>query len=907
MKPIEMIMQGFGPFGGIERVDFSRFHGLFLICGDTGAGKTTIFDGISYALFGETSGSARQVDSVRSHYAGEQEPTKVVLTFSQRGRIYTIERSPAYERPKKSGKGMTKETPKVILTMPDGSVLSGANVVAPEIEALLGVDYKQFKQVAMIAQGEFRQLLLVGTEQRGAILRKVFHTERCQYLQEQLKAAASLLRGEAQEAQKQIGSLLGLLQPPDGEEISEEERQDLYKAERKLPQWEAWIYADQSQKERLETEEEQDSAKRSQVRIWQEARHRLEEAVTQRGICLERIEKFQAEASAAQQILQEAEGREEEIQAYSRQAEQVKGQLQARKEAIRLETVLAQKEAEVRKLQHRQEQISHGYGETQEMYRRTEQERAALEDAADLLTQAKSDLDRLKGQQERVWQAERARKECVQLEQSLRAQQEKYRRSEETFAKAQEAYEEAERRWRQNEAGLLAETLIEGEPCPVCGSRSHPAKAQRCGTILNEAQRTALKEEAQRLQQVCVWESSQAANLRGRWETSQTHLMRMQKELPENMDMLNPMILQAQARLRLYRDQRAEYQRLQKFLEEQSRQMELLLQEQNQAAEALQKCQQEKAVCQGAYEQVLARAGTSSEADLTTQLHSLFQKEKEIRERLRQARQTYDLRRQELEKERGLLEGIQERIQKERESLSNVPEKGALLELEAELTERQQARRKQMQETAARLHANRLALQQLRKVFEIYHGVGQRYERMNILAQTAGGNLSGRPKLAFEQYIQAFYFERVLQAANQRLQILSQGQYTLLRREQADNMKKAFGLDMEVLDHYTGRRRPASSLSGGESFQAALALALGLSDVIQRFAGGIEMDAVFIDEGFGSLDHHALEQALTTLATLSVGDRLVGIISHVDALKERVPQQLQVSKSIYGSHIHQKS
>ena len=120
-------------------------------------------------------------------------------------------------------------------------------------------------------------------------------------------------------------------------------------------------------------------------------------------------------------------------------------------------------------------------------------------------------------------------------------------------------------------------------------------------------------------------------------------------------------------------------------------------------------------------------------------------------------------------------------------------------------------------------------------------------------------------------------------------------------------MKKAFGLDMEVLDHYTGRRRPASSLSGGESFQAALALALGLSDVIQRFAGGIEMDAVFIDEGFGSLDHQALEQALTTLATLSVGDRLVGIISHVDALKERVPQQLQVSKSIYGSHIHQKS
>ena len=907
MKPIELIMQGFGPFGGTERVDFSQFHGLFLICGDTGAGKTTIFDGISYALFGETSGSVRQVDSVRSHYAGEQEPTKVVLTFSQQGRIYKIERSPAYERPKKSGKGMTKETPKVILTMPDGSVLSGTNAVAPEIEALLGVDYKQFKQVAMIAQGEFRQLLLVGTEQRGAILRKVFHTQRCQYLQEQLKAAASQLRGEAQEVQTQIGSLLSLLQPPEGEEISEEERQDLYKAEGKLPQWEAWIHADESWKEQLEAEEEQDSAKLSQVRIWQDAKRRLEEAVTQRGACLERIEKFQTEASAAQQILQEAEGREEEMQAYSRQAEQVKGQLQARKEATRLADILAQKEAEARRLQYRQEQISRGYGEAQEKHRRTEQERAALEDAAELLAQAKSDLDRLKEQQERVRQAERAQKECVQLEQDLRAQQERYRRSEEAFAKAQEAYEEAERRWRQNEAGLLAETLVEGEPCPVCGSRSHPAKAQRRGTVLNEAQRNALKEEAQRLQQICVQESSQAANLRGRWETSQTHLMQMRKELPENADTLHLMILQAQARLRLYMDQRAEYQRLQKLLEEQSKQMELMLQEQSQAAEALQKCQQEKAACQGAYEQVLERAGASSEADLAARLHSLLQKENELRERLRQARQTYDLRRQELEKERGLLEGIQERIQKEGESLSDVPEKEALLELEAKLARRQQERRRQMQETAARLHANRSALRQLRKALEAYHGVGQRYERMNILSQTASGNLSGRPKLAFEQYIQAFYFERVLQAANQRLKILSQGQYTLLRREQADNMKKAFGLDMEVLDHYTGRRRPASSLSGGESFQAALALALGLSDVIQSFAGGIEVDAVFIDEGFGSLDHQALEQALTTLGTLSVGDRLVGIISHVDALKERVPQQLQVSKSIYGSHIHQKS
>ncbi len=262
---------------------------------------------------------------------------------------------------------------------------------------------------------------------------------------------------------------------------------------------------------------------------------------------------------------------------------------------------------------------------------------------------------------------------------------------------------------------------------------------------------------------------------------------------------------------------------------------------------------------------------------------------------------------QDLKKEEGLFQGIADSIRKEEEFLAEAPEKEALQAWEEDLIREQRQRKSLYEDLAARLQNNRQTLKGLQTAFRNYHNVSEEYERMNALAQTASGSLPGRPKLAFEQYIQAFYFDRVLQAANQRLKILSQGQYTLSRREQAENIKKASGLDMEVLDHYTGRKRPASSLSGGESFQAALALALGLSDVIQSFAGGIEVDAVFIDEGFGSLDHQALEQALETLGTLSVGDRLVGVISHVDALKERISQQLQVSKSVYGSHIHQKS
>ncbi|MBQ7916232.1 MAG: SMC family ATPase, partial [Firmicutes bacterium] len=228
--------------------------------------------------------------------------------------------------------------------------------------------------------------------------------------------------------------------------------------------------------------------------------------------------------------------------------------------------------------------------------------------------------------------------------------------------------------------------------------------------------------------------------------------------------------------------------------------------------------------------------------------------------------------------------------------------------LQQQLTEHSQQQmqcRSELDRIVGRLQSNRRACQQLSSSLAKHQKSGEYYQRLLSLSQTASGELAGKPKLAFEQYIQAFYFEHVLHAANQRLNTLSRGQYTLMRRTQAENLRSAEGLEIEVMDHYTGRKRPVSSLSGGESFQAALSLALGLSDVIQSFAGGIEVDAVFIDEGFGSLDQQALTQALETLAGLSGGDRLVGIISHVEALKDRIPHRVEVTKTMNGSHIHQ--
>lgn len=294
-------------------------------------------------------------------------------------------------------------------------------------------------------------------------------------------------------------------------------------------------------------------------------------------------------------------------------------------------------------------------------------------------------------------------------------------------------------------------------------------------------------------------------------------------------------------------------------------------------------------------------------------LAELLQKEEAIRTRKHKMEealeQAEDIRRQfdqKLQQERGILSGLRQSLKQYDEELNGHPTQQALKENTEALEKQQSEYRTRQKEIDGRLRGNRMALIRLREAFTQYRQSMERCQAMTTLSQTASGELAGRPKLAFEQYIQAFYFEYVLKAANQRLKILSRGQYTLLRRVQGGNLRSADGLELEVLDHYTGRRRPVSSLSGGESFQSALSLALGLSDVIQSFAGGIEVDAVFIDEGFGSLDQMALAQALEALARLSEGDRMVGIISHVELLKEKIPQQLEVVKTIGGSHIRQK-
>lgn len=910
MRPLELTIQGFGPFGGSERVDFSGITGVFLITGDTGAGKTTIFDAISFALFGQTSGSARQVDSVRSHYAPEQEPTRVRLRFAQHGKIFEIERSPRYERPRKFGKGMATEQPKATLTLADGTVFTGKETVNRRIEELLGFNYKQFKQVAMIAQGEFLQLLLAGSEKRGEIFRKVFHTESCQYLQAELKARLSLLRRQAEDAQMRVLAILQEFEVPGEDEVTESlaeclQKKDPYRARQLASGIEEWNRRDEAQRTELEKRlnEIESTLNSLQFIIRQtEKRDQLlillrlqEEKTARQEEELARTERSLATAQEQRALIRSLDDELLRLQQMEQSCQ--------RSESLRESLALLNRGEE--ELLRAEEEMQNARCEGEAQIERDRQRLLELAEIPERLSATVLRRQELRQERDKIHDAACLSRECLALEQELEACQNEYLKTEEEFQQAQAEHQRSEEIWLRAQAGILASGLRDGEPCPVCGSRVHPARADLCMEIPDETARKRAKQKAELLREKMQQKSRRAASVQSSLLTQRRHLEQTAAD-PEREESVRLQLEDAESEYKelqeLLRERRAVQEKEKEREEEQNR-------IRKEAAELSQKLNQlriERAGVQGAVQQEEERSGGVLLAELKERQDDIRARRQGLETALTEAEQSRHQLDQLLQQERGRLSALRQTLEQYNQELAGQPSPDELNERTAAVESERNCCREKQKEVDGRLRGNRMSLIRLKEACARCQKVTESCQALTALSQTANGELAGRPKLAFEQYIQAFYFEYVLKAANQRLNILSRGQYTLLRRIQAENLRSAEGLELEVLDHYTGRRRPVSSLSGGESFQAALSLALGLSDVIQSFAGGIEVDAVFIDEGFGSLDQSALVQALAALSKLSEGERMVGIISHVEMLKERIPRQIEVVKTIGGSHIRTK-
>ncbi|MFU0831449.1 MAG: SMC family ATPase [Oscillospiraceae bacterium] len=1044
MKPLNLVISAFGPYAGRVELPLRELGsgGLFLICGDTGAGKTTIFDAISFALFGEVSGSTRTVDTLRSNFAAPETKTFVELLFSHAGKEYRVLRNPRYRRPKKNGNGETTENANAVLTMPDGSVQTGSTHVTQEINRLLGIDHRQFKQVAMIAQGEFLALLLAESTERAEIFRRVFSTDLFRRMEELLKERelqlkrsweeqarsilqdAALIRAEQNSPlEKNLSACIedgDINQVPQLLEVltaaNKEDARAVKSAEAELADYrtktdnliaaltaarqtaKAFRALEQSKKhweELLKRQQEMEhqakvlhAAEQAEARVTPARQSFLREKNAVRKL-EENIAALEKKISEANNSLEELKSALEEEQAKESEREHLTGEIRSLTDALSGYAKAKTLEEQVRKLEQ----------SYQAQEKKLSELNAKLKELAEQREQLRKELNTLENAEVEhltyKTAVETARKTCdtlcgildsieniKKLIHEYKGMKNKYLAEERSYREAKAAYNTAEQSFLRQQAGILASSLNDGVPCPVCGSIHHPNPAKLTDSAVSEEKLRKLKDNCDRLHDVLESSGLKLKASETRILSDRENLRKTVDNLlgnitgDENVQTLERRVRDALTQAEMNQKQASEKLKLQEkrcrrkaecseqlrvaedTIAAGNRELETLNEKKNSLFESLQAKRAEAAAARDGLPCATEQEARQKLAELKDKLSSMKQAlqkaENEYRARLterdsaaavlgdnRKKLEAARSQAQELEQEY-LLRLTEAGFQSEEEYLACVlpHEKiealrqsqeeyrndrtctqNTIRHLEAETAGKtpaditaleqklaQQQQEQQTKETAFHALSSRLennlgierrmvAAMKSRKKLE------EEYACVRGLSRTANGEQKGKQRLDFELYVQAAYFTRVLEQANQRLAAMTNGRYVLLRRQNPTDLRSRSGLEIDVLDNYNGKTRDVRSLSGGESFKASLALALGLSDVVQSFAGGVRIDTMFIDEGFGSLDEESRRQAIATLAGLAEGNRLVGIISHVAELREQIDRQIIIQKGVTGSKI----
>ena len=1189
MRPLKLTMSAFGPYAGEITLDFEQLgeKGLYLITGDTGAGKTTIFDAITFALYGEASGKTRETSMLRSQYAAPETPTWVELEFAYAGKRYRVRRNPEYERPKKSGDGTTTQKAEAELILPDGRPVTKSKEVTETIRRILGVDRNQFSQIAMIAQGDFLKLLLADTKERQGIFRDIFHTGYYETFQNRLKEEFLALSRECENERRSIRQYISGIRCEDGDlrrpeveqaragELTTEEvfqllrelilrdseavagledklgtlggeltaaQQRLDRAGDRKKTEEALITEEtllrqkeeelseaaealkQSAQQQKTADELKEQVTALTLRLPDyEKREQLRQAIrtaaaqeTEAKDVLTRLNEDRTAIAAGLQKLREEkkglEGVEAEKERLLRERESLlsgetdrRGTLTALRAWLKLQNLQEQaalelkaheealrsareREDEARLLQDRAAQIA---SELEQYDRREKQRQELKQDRAEMERLTASAAELKAGIETETQTLARTREEWMKLSdagekrQLLLSQQERLRQKRDSLCElkelllqldarrrkaelAQDAYLAARERALQSndrytalnqafldeQAGVLAAKLTEGKPCPVCGSVHHPAPASLSEHAPGEAEVESARRTAEQARQAAETASRTAESANTELRTGETEAGKKCSQLlglsvpTEAAEQLPRVMRETEAELaageeqiaeenrRLSRrtqlsdtipkqeeqlqNQREELQRMEsrlsylqahtESLSAQLESMRLLFETKGEALRARVKLQQQvqeihsqleqaEKSCADCREEIRGRDGQlrqlqvqlEQKTDLTrpeqavtglqqelemirTQLEMLaaairdadakaersralqqeipdteaklketedgkIRQEKDISalqiQQAETARQIEELSRTlqfedrseaeakqlELQQSHASLlreiQDAQERHRRSREETAllrgkinqmrehlkqyeGLPEADVLL-AEKENLEAEKARLETLRQSGSIcLDNNRMILSHMEQESEALAQLEKKFGWMKALSDTANGNVSGKERITLETYVQMTFFDRIIERANTRFFIMSGGQYVLKRREVADSLRSLSGLELSVIDYYNNTERSVKTLSGGESFKASLSLALGLSDEIQSSAGGIQLDTMFVDEGFGSLDDDSLQQAMKALTGLTESNRLVGIISHVSELKERIDRQIVVTKEKSG-------
>ncbi|MBQ9819695.1 MAG: SMC family ATPase [Bacteroidales bacterium] len=931
MRPIDLTLSAFGSYKGTEHIDFTQLgdRGVFLISGKTGAGKSTIFDAISFALFGKPSGDLRKEEMFRSEFADPKTRTYVKLRFAYSGKEYTVERSLPYER--KSGRrtrnadgelveSTTSEPAKALLSADGEPTLEKVQDVNARVQQILGVDRDQFVKIAMIPQGEFQKLLLADNDTKQKILRKVFGTERFQKIEEDVDAAVKAIDGRRKEKMTEIRSALAGVKGDEASQTFASFRQALEEYADPAAQLdgmtarvEALVREDREKadaaKEAIrkgKDEEARLSRCKTDVERNNEEKRKRDDAAAALELLMRRREAAQKEQEKNPERQQEAEKKAAEKAVYERQLPKYPTFEEVGKALTETRKQLTDSQEALKEALAARERLQEGK-------KRLETELKGLEGCdveQSRITQAGKDLKeqirRIRELQERIAAAEKAQKEYEIARSDL---QKKLQEKQAAAA----AYEAAHTLLLSAQAGYLAAGLEEGTPCPVCGSVHHPAKAVLPEGAPSQDRVNALKDAYEKAAQAAVAQTGACSGLHSKHEAARAEADRQIGQMAEELD--------GQGYDTLKQDGCAALAALEHKLNEKING----LREQFKAAE--QRCKRQKEIA----ERLLPEADRGI-ADLSQRIEN--DRSGELQGRIAGDEKRLGDLRAELsfgsEKEaRAAIEALGKAVDTLKDAIKaadeavrkydgEVREKESLLadldgridpdlptdleQIKKDLEENrkaQEANDRKKTAAEARLLVDAPIPGRLREEKKAYGAICEELAWKKNLSDTLNGRLAGKDKIELETFVLTSYFDRILHKASVRLNEMSSGQYDLIRSVAAGNLREKTGLGIAVMDHHSGKVRDVKSLSGGESFLASLALALGLSDETQSSAGGIRIDTMFIDEGFGSLSPDVLELALRTLEKLAAKGTLIGLISHVESMKDRY-RRIDVEKTAGG-------
>lgn len=912
MRPLKLTMSAFGPYAKEETVDFEQLgkEGLFLVTGDTGAGKTTLFDAITYALFGESSGQTRESSMFRSMYADVATPTWVELIFEYAGKRYKVHRSPTQMRPARRGGGLTEEKGKVSLQVGDEAPIENNKEVERCLKEVLGVDFNQYSQIAMIAQGEFRKLLLADTKERLPIFRKIFRTDNFLDLQRRLTEEARTLYGEVENKRRSVLQYIdGAIceeEIPEAKELKEAKAQTRDNKMTTGEMREVIEKVQRAEKERSERNNEECDRLKNELDALKKRLEQYDTYLKNKQLHDEQVEKKrlleQDVKTTCEKTVAEALAKQPEIDKLVAEIGKIKLLIPkyAQLKKCSNNILTNQRESQRQQSQYEFEKVQKEKLEAD--IKQKEQELAELKDpAADIarLGHELQDNDKL---QRDLRTLSAKIKDFNKLKTELEGLRSDVRQKELEYLTASKTYNDMHSLFLAEQAGYLAEKLQEGNPCPVCGSIHHPQLAQKAKNAPSEVELKKQEGEVNRLHNQSEEALAKFKEKEGIVNNTEANL---RTEIDERVGDCS--FGDAQVRIsaklvemkRLYDDKTAE---LNGFKSQQIRKSQLekelptnrtKLQERNESLGKIQiaiaQLQTEEKNLQTAETQLREELPFGTETEARNILGKNELQKGILEQSIKNAQQALNKCEQEIAGLTGSISELAKLIQ-EAPSLDVESENAKREELE----QQKKAAEEKSQKTIITLANNQKVLQNMDRASGDLVNLEKDYQMKNLIAQTAEGRLNGKERINLETYVLMSYFERIILRANTRLMIMSSGQYEL-RRSNTSNGNAQIGLNLDVLDHYNGSTRDVKTLSGGESFMASLSLALGLSDEIQSTAGGIRLDTLFVDEGFGSLDEESLAQALKALTSLTEGNRLVGIISHVAELK-KINKQIEVTK-----------